>query len=180
MKFNLLSKVFALILFTLSHTALSQNRNRKEEVKKPKVIKQVDETNETVSQTGDSVKNSVSTTKETVNEVKDAIGSIFGNGKKKNKSKNSFTITILQVDYDNEYINKLYKNLTNRKDLKKISKGYEEGNVIISLIPKKNAQIWDNIPKEIRSHFKLKKKNDTDALLVIKSVVPIQEEPKEN
>tara|TARA_R110002049_G_scaffold10476_13_gene51548 strand:- start:1059 stop:1595 length:537 start_codon:yes stop_codon:yes gene_type:complete len=178
MKFNLLSNLLVLILFTVSHTALSQSRSKTEETKKPKVIKQVDETNETVSQTGEAVKNSVNTTKETVNEVKDAIGSIFGKGK--NKSKNSFTITITQVSNDNEYVEKLYKHLITSKGLKNLTKGYESEVITIAMDLKKNAQVWDNIPKEIRNPFKLNKKNDTDVFLSLKSAVPNQEEPNEN
>ncbi len=134
--------------------------SQQEPSEEKKVIKEVDqvnrasdEINQTATNTTTAVKSTVANTKETLKEV----GSLFGSGTKKNtKSKGVVEITIQQIDYDNEYLNQLYQQITKQKGVKKPTKVFSNGKVVINVNYKEGADaLWQRIPKQVRSAFKM-------------------------
>ncbi len=125
-----------------------------------KVIKEVDkinkaseEINATTANTNAAIKSTIVNTKETI----DAVGSLFGSGKKKKvKTKGGVTITIQQIDYDNEHLTQLYNHISKYKGVKKPAKTFSNGQASINVIYKESADaLWQGVPKKFRKAFKM-------------------------
>ena len=154
-------KTSLIIVAFLSFSCLwAQERQKEEKEEDKKVIKEVDkinrasdEINATAANTSTAVKSTVANTKETVK----AVASLFGTGKKKEaKVKGSVTITIVEVDYDNDYLTKLYNHIAKYKGVKKPAKTFSNGQAAIKVSYKESADaLWQGVPKEVRKGFKM-------------------------
>ncbi|WP_430968913.1 hypothetical protein [Spongiimicrobium sp. 2-473A-2-J] len=148
-----------------------QAQQKKTEDKK--VIKEVDEVNKTteeVNQTAKNTDNAIKSTVENSKETIKTIGSLFGSGKNKGKtagkSKGSITIAVSQVSYDNVHLNRLYSHLSNAKGVKKPTKSFGESQASINLIYKESADaLWQGVPKQLRSAFKMLRMDDKSMAL---------------
>lgn len=131
-----------------------------------KANEQVDDVNTGINNTNESLDNTVNSSKETVANVKETFTSIFGTGKKKNTEKQLVIIQITNVTYDDEGLTQFYNRAKKVRGVKNPSKTFKAGNALIELEYKKGADaLFQEIPKNIRSSFKIIEISDTSILL---------------
>jgi len=123
-----------------------------------KIIKEVDkinkaseEINATAASTNTAIRSTVTNSKETI----DMVGSLFGSGKKK-KTKGTLIITIQKVEYDNDYLTRLYTHISKYRGIKNPAKTFGNGQATINVTYKESADaLWQSVPKEIRKAFNM-------------------------
>ncbi len=160
--------LYAMLLFWTS-VAMSQNtneRNRKEN-EKSEILKTTDKVKQTSSET----KEAVSTTKETLNDAKVLvadIGSIFKS--EKDKTKKTITITLNNVEYGNADLITLQKAVKKAKNVKSITKQYNNNTATLLIVYKNSAdELLQSIPTNITSKFKISSIEDGSIFIVLKS-----------
>ena len=160
-------------VFFSFNIGLSQNKKEKNVVKEvDKVNKKVSDTNDKINNTNDSVKNTIKDSKETVNEVKETIESIFKSKKNKENVKNAkgtVAINIAQIEYDDPNLETLYECISKVRGMKKLTKDYKNNNIAISMVYKNGADaLWQEMPKKVRSSFKLVQIADNTIVLKLR------------
>ncbi len=136
---------------------------------KPKVVKEVENANETVQQASKATKETVQTTKETVNELKETVGMIFPKKNKAKKTKEIVSVQINQIEYGDENLDALYKAISKAKGIKDLSKTFEDNRVLITATYKKSADdLWQSVPENIRDSFKIKAVSENNITIALK------------
>jgi hypothetical protein len=98
--------------------------------------------------------------KQAVTNLKTSFNTLFG-GKK-----DTITIVVANVDYDDSDLNNLKENLKTMKGAKPVSMQYKSGNATIEVAYKgTSTNLWDNLPVDIRRPFKLMEATDNSLSL---------------
>ena len=98
--------------------------------------------------------------KQAVTNLKSSFNTLFG-GKK-----DTITITVSDVDYDDTNLTHLKESLKTCKGVKPLHMQYRSGNAIIEVSYKGTpTNLWDNVPAGIKKPFKLLEANDNNILL---------------
>lgn len=126
-----------------------------------KVDKKLNEANQNMSKASNTMDNAAATTDKAKKTVEN-ITKLF-----KPKTANEALIIIPDIDFDDENLQKLLEAVKEHKDVKKASIEYTDGVATINttLKNKANTDFWTELPKEIKSHFKMKTKSETSLLV---------------
>lgn len=85
----------------------------------------------------------------------------------KPKTANEALIIIPEIDFDDDNLQKLLDAVKDHKDVKKASMDYTDGVATINTVLKNKAStdFWTELPKEIKSFFKMKTKSESSLLV---------------
>lgn len=101
--------------------------------------------------------------KMTINNIKNAFGA-FNNILK--AKRDTITIMISDIDYDNANLSQLRENLKKVKGVKSVTMHYKSSTAIMEISGKgKATDVWDNLPAFTRSAFKLLEAGDYNLIL---------------
>jgi len=148
-------QIIVLLMLLVFSTTLSQHRNSRTKIDENKISSKIDDTNKEINDVNESVENSTKTIERTTETLEETWGVIKGKFGGK-KSKNNISIIIRPISYDNEHLNNLYRHISKASGVKKSTKSYNANVISISLDCKNTADdIWQDVPKNIRSNFKI-------------------------
>lgn len=117
--------------------------------------KKTSETNEQVI----AVDTTLQDTKETFNNLTQTLGGFFSN-------RNTIVMGFTGVEFGNEKLSQIQEHFKSIKGVKDVNKHLSEGAVTIKMKSKKGAsQIWEKLPQELRSHFKVVQANENTMLM---------------
>jgi hypothetical protein len=85
-----------------------------------------------------------------VDNLKTSFGNVFGS------KRDTVTITVANIDYDDSNLTALKENIKMIKDVKSVSMQYKSGAAKVFVLYKGVAtDLWDKLPAEIKKPFKL-------------------------
>jgi len=143
-----------------------------------KVNNAVNKVNQTKA-TLDNAGATIATTKQTIEDAKTILGDIFGNDKKKKDSMKEeaaaasaspqVIIIINDIEYEDENLSLLKENIGKANGVKKVTKDFESGIATLKIVyGGTSSELWDSLPKESRTSFKLVKSGDNMITLSLK------------
>jgi predicted RND superfamily exporter protein len=95
------------------------------------------------------------------------LKSLFG-GKR-----DTITITVDDVDFDDSSLSNLKENLKILKGVKSLTMQYKSGNAMFAIAYKGNSnELWDNLSAPAKKPFKLQEENDKSISLKLRAAKP--------
>lgn len=157
-------------LFAQTSTKSNSNKNKStttsnttttETPPKNKIDKQLEETNRNMDNTTATMDNAGDATEKAKNTF-DRITKVF-----KPKSSNEALIIIPDIEFEDENLEKLLDAIKDNKDVKKATLDYTDGvaTINVSLKSKATTDFWSDLPKDIKTYFKMKSKKETSILV---------------
>jgi len=133
-----------------------------------KVDQKLNEANQNMSNASNTMDNATAASDKAKKTVEN-ITKLF-----KPKTANEALIIIPDIDFDDENLQKLLDAVKDNKDVKKATIEYTDGVATINTVLKNkaNTDFWTELPKEIKSHFKMKTKSETSLLVAYEKVKP--------
>ncbi|QCX38350.1 hypothetical protein FF125_07860 [Aureibaculum algae] len=163
--------LFALIMAGTSYSQESSKNKEESKINKEidKTSNEVKRTSETVNSATDSITSTIKQTKKSVKDLKTAIFGERKSKKKKEKTKTNKDLIIIQIAniaYSNSNLKELQNSLSKIKGVKNVSKSYTNGNAIINIATKENADfLWQNISERLNKVFIVNEMNEKNILL---------------
>ncbi len=112
--------------------------------------------------------NSSDSLKQAMTNLKSSFNTLFGASKK-----DTISITISNIDYDDSALVTLKDNLKTLKGAKPLSMQYKAGNAIIEVCYKSTAtNLWDELPPPAKKPFRLLEASDKAISLQFKNAKP--------
>lgn len=122
--------------------------------------KKTNETNEQITAVDTTLQN----TKETFNNLTETLGlgGLFG-------SRNTVVMGFTGIDYGDEKLSQIVRHFQGIKGVKDVTKLLNNGSVTIQLKSKSGpSQIWENLPQDLKSSFKVVEANEHAMLMHFK------------
>ncbi len=164
-------KIFLIAFAFLSANAIfAQNNNEKFEQQKVKVNNAVDQTNTAIEESNQAIKETSASLKTSLNSSKETFNDLKGMFKS-NKVLNIILITINNIEYGNAKLKLLQNAILKSKGVKKSSNNFQDNIATIEVSYKKNAdKLWENIPTNISSSFKVVSINEKEIHINLKDM----------
>lgn len=133
-----------------------------------KVDKKLNEANQSMSNASNTMDNATAASDKAKKTVEN-ITKLF-----KPKTANEALIIIPDIDFDDENLQQLLDAVKDHKDVKKATIEYTDGVATINTVlkSKANTDFWTELPKDIKSHFKMKTKSETSLLVAYEKAKP--------
>jgi hypothetical protein len=119
----------------------------------------------TLSDGTDSLKKATKDLKTSMNDVKTSFSTLFGS------KRDTIAIAIANIEYDDASLAGLKENLKKLKGVKAVMMQYKASNALLEVSFKgKATDLWDRLPAEVKSPFKLVEAGDNTITLENKAV----------